>query len=220
MKSLQIDQKSIQTAIRKITEEYSHISGDVLNQAVSRALNRAAAQGRTAANKEIRQVYNISASKVNSEIKINYSTARSMTTAIRASGEPLSFNNFQAKEIKPQGTTSFSRRGVASSRITRKAKSNAEKGVTAIIKKGESINLPTAFIQVANGGITVFARGKYKSKGEGFEFGDDRMPIGKMTTVSIPLMMANAEVLTPLGKSIEGFFSKRIDHEINYLLSK
>lgn len=217
---VEINPASIQDAIAKIKREYSHISGDKLNKAISNALNRAASQSRTAVNAEIRKVYNISAAKINNEIKVRYSTARTLESRVVASGSPLSLNNFQAKQIGSKVTTSFNRRGVASSRLNRKSRSNAAKGVSAIIKKGETINLPTAFIQVANGGVTVFARGKAKGKGEGFEFGKERMPIGKITTTSIPLMFANKDVIAPVGRAAEDFFVKRIDHEISWLMSR
>lgn len=215
---IEINSKSIKQAVDKIKTEYSHISADKLDKAISNALNRAAQQTRTSANQEIRKNYNISASRLNNEISIKRSSSRTLEARVIASGPPLSLNQFQAKQIGSRGTTSFDRKGVASSRLNRKSRSNAAKGVSAIIKRGQEINLPTAFIQVANGGITVFARGRYRGKGEGFEFGKERMPIGKITTTSIPLMFANKDVINPVGKYAEDFFSKRVEHEIKWLL--
>lgn len=217
---IEITQKSIKDAVEKIRKEYSYIEPAKLNQAISNALNRAATQAKTASGREIRKKYNVSLNLINNAIKVRFSQPRTLEARIVASGEPLSWNHFQAKQVGERSTTSFSRKGVASSRLNRKSRSNAVKGVSAIIKKGETVTLPTAFIQVANGGITVFARGKAKGTGEGFEFGKSRMPIGKITTTSIPLMFTNKEVLQPLGRSTEDFFVKRIDHEINFILSK
>lgn len=217
---IEIDSKSIQKAIADIKREYSHISEDTLHQAISRALNRTASSARTKANREIRQKYNISASRINNELKTRSSTARTLLAAVVSSGAPLSLNQFQAKQVGSTGTTSFDRKGVASSRLNRKSRTNAKKGVTAIIRKGQEINLPTAFIQVANGGITVFARGKYKSAGEGFEFGTARLPIGKLTTTSIPLMFANDDVMTPTESDALTNLDKNFTHELNWLLQK
>lgn len=217
---IEISPKSIQDAIEKIKREYSHVSGDILNQAVSRALNRSASQGRTAANQQIRKNYNISASKINNEFKIKNSSAKTLEASVTASGAPLSFNNFQAKQIGESTTTMFDRKGRASSRLNRKSRTNAAKGVSAVIKKGQTINLPTAFIQIANGGITVFARGRYKGTSEGFEFGKQRLPIGKMTTTSIPLMFANDSVIDPVTVKTLDVLSDRITHEISWLLSR
>lgn len=217
---IEINDKSIRQSIERIKEQYSHVSGDILNQAISRALNRTAQQGRTIANKNIRKIYNISAAKINNEIKVSYSTARTLESKIRASGAPLGMNNFQAKQEKSLSTTGFNRKGVASTRLNRRARTNAVKGVTMTIKKGKSVNLPTAFIQVANGGITVFARGKYKGTSEGMEFAKERLPIAKITTLSIPMMFANDEVLKPLSTELMSIFDSRITHEINYLLNK
>jgi hypothetical protein len=217
---IEIDNSSIQDAIRRIQRQYSNISGPVLHKAISNALNRAATQSRTAANKEIRKTYNISASALNNQMKVRYSQTRTLTARVVASGSPLSLTNFGASQTKGQDTVKFDKKGNLS-RVTRKTrKRNPVSGVSFEIKKGNKEILPTAFIQTANGGTTVFARGSYKGSGEGFEFAKERLPIAKMTTISIPLMFANNEVMTPTGRQAEDFFSARIEHEINWLLQR
>lgn len=218
---IEIDPISVQSAIAKFKKEYEHISGDVLNKAISNALNRSATEMKTRINEQIRAVYNLSASKLNNELKVRYSNSKSLTSRVVASGAPISWNNFQAKQIGDKGTTSFDRKGRVSSRLNRKSRNNAAKGVSALIKRSEGeINLPTAFIQTANGGLTVFARGKAKGKGEGFEFGKKRMPIGKITSTSVPLMFANKDVIMPVEIKALDVFNKRMTHEIKWLLSK
>lgn len=217
---IEFESKSIQKAIADIKKQYGELSPDKLNTAISRALNHTAAKGRTEASQNIRKSYNIAAARINNEITIRRASGRTLTAYIRAKGSPLSLNTFQAKQVGSRGTTTFDRKGVASSRLNRKSRNNAAKGVTAVIKKGQTINLPTAFIQTANGGITVFARGKYKSKGEGFEFGNERLPIGKITSTSIPLMFANDSVMTPTIRKTEDVLQDRILHEIKFILSK
>lgn len=218
---MEIQSASIRTAINRISETYSNVSGDILRQATSRALNRSASSGRTLSNAEIRRKYAISASVLQNVIKNTNSTSRNLEASIRASGAPLSWNYFGAKQERAQGTTSFNRRGVASSRLNRRSRSNAKRGVTAKILKSEGeVNLPTAFIQVANGGITVFARGRNKGGGEGFEFSKPRLPIGKITTLSVPMMFANEDVLNVTTKKVIEVLDKRITVELNYLLSK
>lgn len=217
---MEINSASIRTAMNRIAETYSNVSGDVLRQATSRALNRSASSGRTLSNSEIRRKYAISASVLQNIIKNTNSTSRNLEASIRASGAPLSWNYFGAKQEQPQGTTSFNRRGVASSRLNRKARTNAKRGVTATIMKGKSVNLPTAFIQVANGGLTVFARGRNKGNGEGFEFSKPRLPIGSITTLSVPMMFGNTDIIEPVTKRVIEVLDNRITHEINYLLNK
>ena len=206
--------------MNRISETYSNVSGDILRQATSRALNRSASSGRTLSNAEIRRKYAISASVLQNVIKNTNSTSRNLEASIKASGAPLSWNYFGAKQQTSAGTTSFNRRGVASSRLNRRARTNAVKGVSATIKKGETVNLPTAFIQVANGGITVFARGKNLGGGQGFEFGKKRLPIGKITTLSVPMMFANEDTIKPTTAKIIEVLDKRITVELNYLLNK
>lgn len=217
---MEINSASIRTAMNRIAETYSNVSGDVLRQATSRALNRSASSGRTLSNSEIRRKYAISASVLQNIIKNTNSTSKNLEASIRASGAPLSWNYFGAKQEQPSGTTSFNRRGVASSRLNRKARTNAKRGVTATIMKGKSVKLPTAFIQVANGGLTVFARGRNKGNGEGFEFSKPRLPIGNITTLSVPMMFANNDVMDPVTKRVIEVLDQRITHEINYLLNK
>jgi hypothetical protein len=218
---MEIQNKSIQDAIKKISETYSNISGDVLRQATSRALNRSASSGRTLSNSEIRRKYAISASVLQNIIKNTNSTSRNLEASIRASGAPLSWNYFGAKQQLAQGTTSFNRRGVASSRLNRKAQSNAKRGVTAkILKSGKEVNLPTAFIQVANGGLTVFARGRNKGNSEGFEFSKPRLPIGNITTLSVPMMFANQNILDATTKKVIEVLDDRITRELYYILNR
>jgi Prophage minor tail protein Z (GPZ) len=217
---IEFESKSIQKAIADIKKQYGQLSPDKLNTAISRALNHTAAKGRTEASQNIRKSYNIAAARINNEITVRRASGRTLTAYITAKGSPLSLNTFQAKQIGSRGTTTFDRKGVASSRLNRKSRNNAAKGVSVAIQKGKTKNIPTAFIQFANGGITVFARGKYKSKGEGFEFGSERMPIGKITSTSIPLMFANNSVMTPTTNLVETELSARMIKEINWILGR
>lgn len=220
---IEFESKSIQKAIAEIKKQYGQLSPEKLNTAISRALNHTAQKAKTEASSNIRKTYNIGVQLINKDMKVVYSQPRTLTVRIRAKGSPLGWDKFQAKQISTTGTTtSFDRKGVASSRLNRKSRNKATKGgVTATIKKSEgSVNLPTAFIQIANGGITVFARGKYKGKGEGFEFSKPRLPIGKMTTTSIPLMFANDEVMKPTQYKAEGILQDRIMHEIKFILGQ
>jgi len=50
--------------MNRISETYSNISGDILKQATSRALNRSASSGRTLSNAEIRRKYAINISRL------------------------------------------------------------------------------------------------------------------------------------------------------------
>lgn len=230
---MEISSASVRTALNQISEQYGNISGDLLKQATSRALNRSASSGITLSNAEIRRKYAISASVLQNVIRNTNSTANNLEASIRASGAPLSWNYFGAKQEKfsqfavgggtktMDGHTSFSRRGIGVSRLVRRADKNAKKGVTAkILKSGGEVNLPTAFIQMANGGLTVFARGRNKGSGEGFEFAKERLPIGNITTLSVPMMFANSDVMDTTTKRIVEVLNQRITHEINYLLNR
>lgn len=217
---IEIDNSSIKKAIDKIKREYSNLSEENLNTAISRALNHTAGKGKTEANQNIRAKYNISTANVNKSITVRRSSRRQLTAKILSSGAPLSWNNFQAKQIGDKATTSFDRKGRASSRLNRKSRNKAAKGVTATIKKGQTVNLPTAFIQVANGGITVFARAIPKGKSEGLEFTKERLPIAKITTTSVPMMFISNDVMNPTINKTNDVLEDRIEHEIKWLLSK
>lgn len=215
---VEIDNSSIQDAIKRIQRQYSNISGPVLQQAISRALNRTASQSRTEANRNIRQTYRIGATQVNQGLNIRNSSRTSLTAKIIASGRPISLTAFGAKQESATTTVKFDRKGNLS-RVTRKTrKRNPASGVSFEIKKGNPERLPTAFIQTANGGTTVFARGTYGSPE--FNFGKQRLPIAKLTTVSLPLMFANNEVITPTENKALDILNSRITHEINWLLQR
>lgn len=217
---VQIDNTSVKKAIDKIKREYAHLSDENLNTAISRALNHTASKGKTEANQNIRAKYNISTNTVNQSLTVRRAAKNKLTARITAIGAPLSWNNFQAKQVGDKSTTSFDRKGRASSRLNRKSRTKAIKGVTATIKKGQTVNLPTAFIQVANGGITVFARAVPKGKSEGLEFTKERLPIAKITTTSIPMMFISNDVMQPTITKTDNILEDRIVHEINWLLSK
>lgn len=217
---VQIDNTSVKKAIDKIKREYAHLSDENLNTAISRALNHTASKGKTEANQNIRAKYNISTNTVNQSLTVRRAAKNKLTARITAVGAPLSWNNFQAKQVGDKSTTSFDRKGRASSRLNRKSRTKAIKGVTATIKKGQTVNLPTAFIQVANGGITVFARAVPKGKSEGLEFTKERLPIAKITTTSIPMMFISNDVMQPTITKTDNILEDRIIHEINWLLSK
>lgn len=216
---IEIDNRSIQAAIAEIKRNYEHISDANLHKAISNALNRAATQSRTASGREIRKIYNISAANVNKQIKVRYSQPRTLTARVIASGSPLSLTLFGARQEKASETVKFDKKGniTRKSRTTRKA---PKSGVSFEVKRGNREILPTAFIQSANGGTVVFARGTYKGQAEGFEFKKERLPISKMTTTSIPLMFGGDDVMQPLGRQTLDFFNKRIEHEINFIISK
>ena len=217
---IQIDNASIKKSIDKIKREYGHLSDENLNTAISRALNHTASKGKTESSQNIRAKYNLSTNKVNQSLTVRRASKQQLTAKITAIGAPISWNNFQAKQIGDRATTSFDRKGRASSRLNRKSRSKAAKGVTAIIKKGQTVNLPTAFIQVANGGITVFARAVPKGKSEGLEFTKERLPIAKITSTSVPMMFISDNVMKPTINKTDSILEDRIVHEINWLLSK
>lgn len=217
---VQIDNTSVKKAIDKIKREYAHLSDEKINTAISRALNHTASKGKTEANQNIRAKYNISTNAVNQSLTVRRAAKNKLTARITTIGAPLSWNNFQAKQVGDKSTTSFDRKGRASSRLNRKSRTKAIKGVTATIKKGQTVNLPTAFIQVANGGITVFARAVPKGKSEGLEFTKERLPIAKITTTSIPMMFISNDVMQPTITKTDNILEDRIIHEINWLLSK
>lgn len=217
---IEIDNRSVQESIRRVQREYANVSGLNLKQAISRALNRTASQSRTEANKNIRQTYRISASQINSSLVVRNSSRTNLTAKIIASGKPISLTSFGAKQESATTTVKFDRKGNLS-RVTRKTrKRNPASGVSFEIKKGNVERLPTAFIQTANGGTTVFARGEYNSPGQGFSFGKARLPIAKMTTISLPLMFANNDVINPTQSKALDVFNQRITHEITWLMSR
>lgn len=177
------------------------LASGLRDKATTRALNKVAAQGKTAAGREIKQEYQISTRVISRSISLRRAGRGVLQALVVAEGKPLPMIAFNARQSKA--------------------------GVTVQIK-GKSITVPHAFIKsMKSGHRGVFARGGYKGAiqrtGEEFgrfKFGRGRLPIGELFTISVPKGFSNKVVQGKIMARVQEQFPKVLAQEINYLLLK
>ena len=179
------------------------------DRAVASALNRVSAMGKTVASREIRGRYRITKKMLDARMGTTKAGARHLRSTIWSQGAPLPLRLFKYRQVK--------------------------KGVKVTVT-GRPTLIPGAFVAtMKNGHRGVFARGRYD--GSGFRFRKNRLskgnskrmlqknvksdlPITAMHTVSQGPMFSHPTVIAPVVDQIERMLPIRIEHELNYLLSK
>ena len=200
---------STSKAIQEVTKFYSGLTRPQINGAVNRALNHTIAIGRTAASKEIRQLYKIKAKYLgqkgpddrenrNSALKVRKSTTSTLQAAINATGRPLPLIAFPARKTS--------------------------KGITIQIIPGQTKNLPGAFFATMKSGHKgIFARGRYgtgqfKSRRKRIRpWPQNDLEITELTTTSIPHAFMIKTVTDRTIGTLNERFKKRFEHEIGRL---
>ena len=182
-------------AIQAIEKNIGALGTRAVKTAVSRALNHTAQKARTAANKRIREVYNIKARDVRKAMKHVRATARHLEARIDVTGAPLPLIAFGARSVKH--------------------------GVSVAVLQGQRKVIQRAFIQTMSSGHKgIYARGQYQSGRFGFRTkrispkGND-LPIGELTSVSVPHTIAHAAVMASIAEGIQRDFSSRLNHELS-----
>ena len=182
-----------------------------------RALNRAGDQAVTAVSREIRQVYRVSAKFARSQIKVRDRARK---------GKPSFTIRIFSKRIPLMEFV----RGSKVPTVTRK---RAGRGVTVEIKKGKPELIPRAFIaRMKSGHVGVVARihGKMRAdvpfrfgKGSGThgrEWGQPDIPIGELTTLSIPRMFLEKTVRSAVTRVAVDSFKRNFEQQLKLLTSQ
>lgn len=99
---VEIDQNAIDRAEKRLSEIPKGFE-----KAASRALNRAASSGRTAAVSEIRRTYTVKAGTVRSDFSISRAGTGALETTVTAKGPMLPLSSFR---VSPKTDTTGSRR--------------------------------------------------------------------------------------------------------------
>ena len=190
---------SITSNVAGITAQLTRIVGEQ-QKAVVRALNKTAAQARTAASQEVRSAgYNMKASAIKKSFSISKATGKNLVVVLRATGRPIALINFQARQTKS--------------------------GVSVNVKTGRKV-LNHAFIAtMKNGHKGVFERtGAARTKGAKVIKNGKRIrpntPIKELFGPSIPSALANDAVERAIMKKIKEKFPLILASEINYLKIK
>jgi hypothetical protein len=203
--------------IDRIKLKFDNLVGGIEEKATVRALNRAGDQAVTAASREIRRVYNLSAKFARSQIKVRDRARKgSLFFTIRIFSKRIPLVEFV--------------KGSKAITVTRK---RPGKGVTVEIKKGQSKLIPHSFIaRMKSGHLGVVARivGKQRAdapfrfgKGSGKSgrrWGDPDIPIGELTTLSVPRMFLEKTVRSAVTRVAIDSFQRNFEQQIKFLSSQ
>lgn len=161
----------------------------IVNQVLSRAVNRAAKNAEVNMSKKVREQYVIKASDVKSAITIIKATSQSPVALVRATGKK---NNLTKFKISPTGALQPQPKG----------------GYKAKVKKSGSLNVvPRGFLVNVRGSLAFMQR-----------VGSARMPIARLMGPSVPQMIGNKDVITYVENEAKSILDKRIQHELERVL--
>ena len=183
-------QFNIKTNFPEVQRKLLAMQKDIASKALASALNKTAAQAKTAMSREIRAEFNMTAATVNQSLLVK-----------RASASGGSFN--LTAEL-----SSISKRGKRSLNIARFAARQTSKGVTFKIKKGGPRKLiPGAFL--INSGATVMIRS-----------GKKRLPIEARQTIDVPQMFNTKRINAKVLQMIEAKFPELFAHEAKFFIDR
>lgn len=208
---------SVQSNIERIKLQFRAFTSDLEEQATVRALNRAGDQSVTAASREIRKVYNVTAAATRQQIRVASRARRGrLSFAIRIFGRRIPLLAFVRGGRTP--TSDRRRRGA---------------GVTVEVKRGQQKRISHAFIaRMKSGHVGVFARA-YSAKtilgSEPFRSGrgsrirpyfDPDLPIAELTTLPVPRMFMEKTVRSAVATVARESFERNFTQQVKFLTSR
>ena len=187
---------SVSADVKGITASLNRYVGDQ-QKAVVRALNKTAAQARTAAAQEVRSAgYNIKSSAIKSSFYIDKARAGRLVVMLKSTGRPIALINYGARQSKS--------------------------GVSVQVKAGRQV-LRHAFIAtMKNGHRGVFERigNKHKKVKRNGKIVRTGLPIKELFGPSIPQSLSNDAVEKALMKKIREKFPQILKHELAFVASR
>ena len=200
--------------IERIKLQFSNLVGGIEEKAAVRALNRAGDQSVTAASREIRRAYNVSSSFARNQIKVRDRAHRGkLSFTIRIFSRRIPLIEF----VRGSKTPSVLRERVG-------------RGVTVEIKKGQRKLIPHAFIaRMKSGHVGVLARIHGKERPDpafrfgrgsgrvGRKWGDPDIPIGELTTLSVPRMFLEKTVRSAVARIAMDSFNRNFEQQLKFL---
>lgn len=187
---------NVRSDVKGITAGLTRYVGEQ-QKAVVRALNKTAAQAKTAASVEVRAAgYNIKSSAIKKSFVVQKARAGKLVVVLKATGRPIALINYGARQNK--------------------------NGVSVQVKTGRT-TLRHAFVAtMQNGHQGVFDRvGKghkvVKRNGKTIRTG---LPIKELFGPSIPQSLANDAVEKALMAKIRQKFPQILRHELAFVASK
>lgn len=217
---------NVDKAISAIKKNFSNLDGEQVAKAAMRAINKTLLKGRTTARAAVKGKYNIPQKNL-SGINKKDSSRSLLIGYITASAKPIPMDAFAPKFETSTGSLSVSKKGEQKSKLFKKAKSNAAKGVSIEVIKGSRQIVDYAFM-IRGGKPRVFARGAYKAGGSwGFIQRSKRVnktgadtPIKPLISITVHGAVINNKVEQQIASDIEPYFSQRLQHELEYQVNK
>lgn len=195
-------QLTIKHNFPEVGEALAGLHKEVRNKAMASALNKTAAQAKTAMGREIRAEFVLTASKVNAALSVTKARASGAGFGLVASLQA-------ARDARPGlNVIHFGARQTA-------------KGVSIKIKRnGPRKLIPGAFI--ANSGRTVFVRtGEAKRRmTKGFNAGRMREPLRAFQTIDVSSMFNARRINGAVVKSIETKFAGIFANEARFYAAR
>ena len=183
---------SVQHNFKQVAVKLFELRTDVLEKAKIRALNKVAAQAKTAASKEIRAAgYNMKAAAIKQKITIKRAVSGDAVVVIRCSGRVIPLIQFWV--------------------------SGGENGrpVVVKVKNGRKVlnNAFVATMPTGHRGIFERVGNKHKKNSKGIWSG---LPIKQLFGPSIPAAFGNEVVQAALVRLVHEKFPAILEHEIKF----
>lgn len=220
-------QINVDEAIARITKNFALLSKKEIAAGISAAINRSLTTGRAEGERQVRGNYNIKKDVLSEAFKIKKATSSLQIGEIKASTQAISLSHFSPSfSFTRNSKTSYNKKGVGVTRLLKKQSQEYNKGVTVEIIKGNRVSIPYAFMIA--GKKPVFARGAYEKGGKyGFIQRNKRVnktgqdsPITSLVNISAYSSIVNDRVMPAVNVKIDAAFTKRLEAEFNYRLSR
>lgn len=184
-----------------LDEYMALLQPDIYRNALRSTLNQLGARGKTLATTKIREEYNVKLADLNKKMRVIPATNANMRAIIQAEGRPIPLLYFNAKQMTAQNRMITRTTGRQMKRAGRLGQ-----GVTVQIRKGESVNLPHAFIAtMGSGHMGVFMRA-----------GKSRLKIREKAFVTVPTVFVGKATLPTVTRGIMDQYPQVMAQNINY----
>lgn len=219
-------------AVADLKKFFEPLSPQQAKTAVSRSINEALTTGRGELVKQITSVYTIKPMLVRNQLSIIKANSNLLEGRIYGTTRRHSLSDFKNSQFTTTATRTISTvrengkpvkrlkvRGLTA-RGAARLKAKKRMGLSVEIRKGQTGNLPSAFLMQSRGGVIWAGRGKYNSQ---FNFdwrnkrisptGND-LPANKLLTMSVYASAVNKIVQAGSEPKITDRYTKRLVHNL------
>lgn len=199
----------VRTNFEPVQRRLKALRSDIRQQAVARALNRTAEQGRTRMAREVSREFNIRQGEVRSELDIRRARPGAGTAYL-----VVELNALKSRRNRGRGMNviRFVERQVSLAEARRRSKAGTLNQVVFKIRRtGGSKRIPGAFIATnpKTGGTAVFMRE-----------GRARLPIKPITTIDVQQMFNTKRINKRVVDHMLDVFPKILEREVDYYVRR